>query len=239
MEAALTCVQPDGLVAARKVAVKVRDKGVAIVVPRELDPEGRRERQVLHLHCVHVDRLQVKGKWCCRQEHGNELALPGRDALPATATHSQGLRTQVRHEGYQDRAEVGNDRVLRHSVHQRLQQRDVLDAAHVKAVHVVPDWPSKQHNDTTHKHRAEAKWELKAQGIAGGCEPNRYDMPKITKPLWRPRSNTLEGEMGGGGSDRKLAAADTHSQSSLPCTSRLRWRPRTASPYRGTRGRRG
>ena len=56
-----TCVNLDGLVAARELGVEEGDQGVAVVVPVEADAEGGGEGQVLHLHRVHVDVLNGWG----------------------------------------------------------------------------------------------------------------------------------------------------------------------------------
>ena len=85
--------------------VEIADQRIHVVGVLAIQLKVTREVEVLLLHCVNVQILQIN--------------------------------TQARND--EDAAGIGDGLCVGNHVHQRLEQRDLLDRVHLEAVHVVPD----------------------------------------------------------------------------------------------------
>lgn len=109
--------------AAGELDVEVGNQRVDVVVPLHLEAERGRERQVLGLHCVDVHLLDKK------------------DNKPSDQMFQLSSAARVPDRGrstYPDETGVADQLLGVHHVDQRLLDRHLLDAGHIKAVHVLP-----------------------------------------------------------------------------------------------------
>lgn len=117
--------------AAGELDVEVGNQRVDVVVPLHLEAEWGRERQVFGLHCVDVHLLDKKDN---KMPSDQMFQVSFSHPLPVSHIHSRSRERST----YPDETGVADQLLGVHHIHQGLLDRHLLDAGHIKTVHVLP-----------------------------------------------------------------------------------------------------
>lgn len=158
--------------AAGELDVEVGNQRVDVVVPLHLEAERGRERQVFGLHCVDVHLLDKKDN---KMPSDQMFQVSFSHPLPVSHIHSRSRERST----YPDETGVADQLLGVHHIHQGLLDRHLLDAGHIKTVHVLPPWQRQDQVTATMVHSVLSDRRVTALSV---CHVQRC--ARLTSSCW-------------------------------------------------------